>query len=121
MDMDWMIALLASSAGAALVAGIFKLLEVRANHKAGNTRERQAAVAEKIDKNAGTIDTLRSALRVILHDRIKHLARKYISDGAVAYDDRRDLIEMHGIYHGGLSGNGNLDALMEEFKRVPIK
>ena len=56
--------------------------------------------------------SLRVGERVILHDRIK-----YLGD----FDDRQDLIDMHGVYHNALGGNGNLDKLMEEVMELPVK
>jgi len=106
--------------GAAIVTGIFKLLEMRMSGTISNGEEMRKRVEEKININTVYIDTLSAAIRVILHDRIKHLARVYISNDKVSYDDRRDLIEMHKIYHEGLGGNGNLDALMKDFMDIQI-
>lgn len=37
--------------------------------------------------------SLRVGERVILHDRIKYLGRRFIRDGEIDFDDRQDLIE----------------------------
>lgn len=65
--------------------------------------------------------SLRVGERVILHDRIKYLGRRFIRDGELDFDDRQDLIDMHGVYHNALGGNGNLDKLMEEVMELPVK
>lgn len=65
--------------------------------------------------------SLRVGERVILHDRIKYLGRRFIRDGKIDFDDRQDLIDMHGVYHNALGGNGNLDKLMEEVMELPVK
>lgn len=65
--------------------------------------------------------SLRVGERVILHDRIKYLGRRFIRDGEIDFDDRQDLIDMHGVYHNALGGNGNLDKLMEEVMELPVK
>ena len=54
-------------------------------------------------------------------DRIKYLGRRFIRDGKIDFDDRQDLIDMHGVYHNALGGNGNLDKLMEEVMELPVK
>ncbi len=60
-------------------------------------------------------------IRILLHNRIKSLARTHILKRAVSYDDRRDLTEKHRIYHDALGGNGNLDSIMADLMRVPLK
>ena len=45
----------------------------------------------------------------------------YTADGKIDFDDRQDLIDMHGVYHNALGGNGNLDKLMEEVMELPVK
>ena len=57
----------------------------------------------------------------MLYDRIRYLGLKYIQDGAVDFDDRRILKEMHDCYHERLGGNGDLDNLMREVNRLPLK
>lgn len=78
------------------------------------TEELRSLKAEQIASNV----SFRNALRVELQDRIKYLSRSYIKAGAISYDDRRDLIKMHEIYHDTLGGNGDLDHLMGEVKRL---
>lgn len=76
------------------------------------------ALKEQSDE---TQNTFNHAIRTILQDRIKYLSRAYIRNGQVDYDDRRDLIKMHEVYHNVLGGNGDLDSLMEDVKELPIK
>lgn len=54
-------------------------------------------------------------------DKIKFLGLKYISEGVVDYDDRRLLHKMHHNYHTELGGNGDLDAIMAEVDKLPLK
>ena len=49
------------------------------------------------------------------------LARYYSANGAVDFDDRRILNQMHKSYHDGLGGNGDLDNIMSEVNRLPLK
>jgi len=108
--MDWLLKVLASGAGVALVAGVFKLME-----------NRQALNIISKNKRRSDIDVLNAAIRVILHDRIKYLVRQHMNKGEVSFDDRRDVIEMYKIYHDELGGNGNLTALLDTYKKLPIK
>ena len=41
--------------------------------------------------------------------------------GVPRVDDRRVLNEMHHCYHDGLGGNGDLDNLMQEVNKLPLK
>lgn len=91
------------------------------NNSAANSKSRQKNFEEKLDALASRVDVLQSAIRIILHDRIKYLARAYIAKNEVTFDDRRDLIDMHKIYHDGLGGNGNLDAIMKQFMEITVK
>lgn len=56
---------------------------------------------------------LESADRIILKDRIKHLAKTYIARGYIMSDELEDIHEMHNCYHD-LGGNGFLNTLMKK-------
>lgn len=125
--MDWLISILGSGLTVAAVTGILKIMDTRIVHKAGAAKDRWAAVERKIDsntegigRNTDSIGALKEALRVILHDRLKHLAQEHIAAGAITYGDRGDLMDMHRIYHDALGGNGNLAALMEALLNLPL-
>ena len=92
-------AAVSSSALSAVIAGIFGVLQGRKNKKDGVSK----------------------GVRQLLYDRIKYLGRCYISDGTISAEDLEDLMQMHGIYHTDLGGNGYLDNLMEQVKHLPIK
>lgn len=96
--MEIIIAVLGSSATAAIISGLFGLFRDR--------KKRQDGVAKGV--------------RQLLYDRIKFLGRSYISKREISSEDLEDLIEMHRIYHNDLDGNGYLDSLMEAVKRLPI-
>lgn len=97
--MEILIAILGSSALSSIIAGIFALVT---RHK---------------DKQNG----VSKGVRQLLYDRIKHLGRRYIADGTISQEDLEDLMQMHGIYHTDLGGNGYLDNLMEQVKRLPLR
>lgn len=135
------IAILGGSAGAAVINGIFKLMELAANRqaqkadkaeaKADNDRLQDSDIAEiktiikSINEKISTLEKKIADLIVgeqeSLGDRIKHLCLKYIEQGFVWADDLADLKRMHGAYHTTLNGNGFYDDLMDKVKELPIR
>ena len=97
--MEILLAIIGSGALSSIIAGIFSLIQNRKNKKDGVSK----------------------GVRQLLYDRIKYLGRCYISDGTISAEDLEDLMQMHGIYHTDLGGNGYLDSLMEQVKHLPIK
>ena len=99
-----------TACGAAVVAGIFTLIS--------QTLQRRS------DKKSG-VDTklcaITKALEILMLDRIKYLGQAYLRDGAVDFDDRRLLNQMHDAYHNKLGGNGDLDVIMAEVNKLPLK
>lgn len=75
----------------------------------------------KESETAKMVNTLREADKCILLDRIIHLGQTYIKEGAIDFDDRRRLREMHKSYHFGLGGNGDADAIMDAVDKLPLK
>lgn len=84
-------------------------------------RQRRKRKYDKDDGKDKNIEALKTGLKWVIYDRIRYLGLKYISEGAVDFDDRRILKEMHNTYHEGLGGNGDLDNLMNEVNRLPLK
>lgn len=70
---------------------------------------------EKKKKHGG----VEAGVRALLYDKIKYLGTKYISDGKVATDELEDIIAMHNTYKQELGGNGFLDAIMDDVKKLP--
>lgn len=64
-------------------------------------------------------------IRWLLQDRLEHLARKYLADGVVTYEELKNWNKGHYIYHEILGGNGDLNnvksALEELYKKGKIK
>ena len=96
--MEIFLAVLGSGALSALISGVFALI-----------RDRKACK-----------DGVRAGVRQLLYDKIKFLGRKYIAACEVSAEDLEDLIDMHKIYHDDLSGNGYLDHIMTEVKKLRI-
>ena len=119
--MEIVLAIIGGGAGAALVAGVFSLLQWRLNRKAqkeDNAENRQAKTcAERgaeIQELTRMVGVLCVADRTILYDRIKHLGKSYIARGYITVEEKEDLSVMHSVYHDKdkLNGNGFLDDLM---------
>lgn len=119
---------LSGAGGAALVAGVFALLQWVLNRHAKKQDTASAASAgicaargEEIKEVKRLIDVLVVADRTILYDRIKHIGKSYIARGYVTLEELEDLERMHQVYHDKdkLNGNGFLDELMKTVKSLP--
>lgn len=119
--MDVFLSIIRESCGAALVAGIFGLIQWKLNRNAKkeDTAEQQSvalckARGEDIKELSRMVEVLCEADRTILYDRIKHLGKSYIARGYVTVEELEDLNMMHSVYHDKdkLKGNGFLDNLM---------
>lgn len=123
--MEFLQQLLLGGVGAGIVAGIFKLAEWGLNRRAtveDTERERRFADCDargrEIESIQKTLDSLVVADRVVLYDRIKHLAKSHIVRGWISVEDYEDLTTMHQVYHDKLDGNGFLNTLMETVSQL---
>lgn len=96
--MEWLVDLLGGAAGAAIVAGAFSLVQSRAARK----------------------DAKAKAIRYIMLYIIQERAKQHIKEGEITLEDRRSLHHWHDLYHYGLGGNGDADALMAQVDRLPL-
>lgn len=106
---ELVIAILGGGAAAAVVSGIIQIVIWKMNRKAA-----------KEDKNDHNNQCVRTALKLLMHDRIKYLGKRYIADGFIDAEDLRDLMAMHACYHDDLDGNGFLDSVMKQVENLPI-
>jgi hypothetical protein len=120
-EVELILAIIGGGAGAALVAGVFGLLQWRLNRKAQKedraADRRQAdcsARGKEIEELRRLVKVLCLADRTLLYDRIKYLAKAHIEKGHITVEDLEDLNMMHSVYHDKdkLDGNGFLDNLM---------
>lgn len=98
--------------------------EDKAEAKADTSKEmdeRITKLEEGIEKLNRMMENLIESQKNLLFDRIKYLCRCYISDGEIDFDDLRSLNALHNSYHSGLGGNGDLDVLMEQARKLPLK
>ena len=96
--MEWLADLLGGAAGAALVAGIFALIQNRAARKNSHGK----------------------ALRYLMLYVIQERAKQHIKDGTITLEDRRSLHHWHNLYHNELGGNGDADALMSQVDKLRL-
>ena len=105
----------------ALVAGLAAIVGALIAQVGEGIRQKRKRKYEKSDSKEADIEALKDGQKWLLYDRIRHLGQKYITDGCVDFDDRRILNQMHKSYHDGLGGNGDLDVIMTEVNRLPLK
>ena len=65
-------------------------------------------------------DAIVAGLKVLTVDRVRYLGRCYILDGKISLEDRENLEEMYTAYKS-LGGNGHLETIMAEVRRLPIE
>lgn len=129
---DILLALLGGGVAVTIIEGIKEAIAWRRNRKA--LQEDRAAENEEkkteerisnLESDVSEIKALASALvesqKNILFDRIQYLCRRYISEGNIDFDDLRGVNNLHHSYHDELGGNGDLDVLMEQVRKLPLK
>ena len=123
--MEFLKTFLGGAGGAAIVAGLFALIQWRLNRKAQKEDKAVAmnaancaARGEEIKALQNNVNALIVADRTILYDRIKHLAKSYIKRGWISVEEYEDLKRMHKVYHDDLGGNGFLDSIMAEVDKT---
>lgn len=102
---ELILSIIGGSCGAAIVSGVFALLQYR--------------VARR-DKLAEKADAQNKALRYLMLYIIQERAKQHIKDACISLDDRRSLHHWHDLYHNGLGGNGDADALMTQVDKLPL-
>lgn len=105
----------------AVIAGLAAVIGGVISQLGEGIRQRRKRKFEKADGKDQDIEALKAGLKWVLYDRIRFLGQRYIASGAVDFDDRRVLNEMHKSYHDGLGGNGDLDVLMHAVNTLPLK
>lgn len=128
--MELLKSLLGGAGGAAIVSGLYGLIQWWLNRKA-QKEDRAAEDQESKCEQRGEdmrdlsrkMDVLFLADRTILYDRIKHLAKSYIAQGFVTVEDLEDINRMHAVYHDPdkLDGNGFLKDLMHTVNSLEIR
>lgn len=119
---------LGGAGGAALVAGVFAVIQWLLNRHAKKRdtaavtgAEFCAARGAELEEVKRLVNVLVVADRTILYDRIKHIGKTYINRGYVTLEELEDLEKMHAVYHDKdkLGGNGFLDSVMKAVRSLP--
>ena len=102
---ELILSIIGGSCGAAIVSGVFALIQYR--------------VARR-DKLSEKADAQNKALRYLMLYIIQERAKQHLKDECISLDDRRSLHHWHDLYHNGLGGNGDADALMAQVDKLPL-
>lgn len=85
---------------------------------------KQDKIREKIDTIIADLiaktDAIIAAQKVLIVDRVRYVGSCYIYAKEIDLDDKETLHNMHKAYKG-LGGNGDLDTIMTEVDKLPIK
>ena len=88
--------------------------------KIDNLTREVAQLGKKVEKLSSDLDkeiadncSLQAGLREMLYDRIKHLCRRYETEGEIREEEYNSLKRMWQVYHNDLGGNGYLNSEME--------
>lgn len=126
--MNLLQAILGGAVGAAFVTGAFSIIKWVLERKAAKEDRREDKKDAKEQQKDSELEEIKEeignlavAMRMQMYDRIKHLGNSYLKKGFITSEELADLIEMHGVYHNTLKGNGFLDTLMEKVKALPVK
>lgn len=104
-----MAAFAAGGLGVAVVNGVFALLQFFVQRRARKKDEKE-------DEN----DVIRKALQYLLLYNIEERCKFFIERGEISLDELRKLHKWHKIYHDGLGGNGDADALMKKVENLKL-
>ena len=103
--MEVILSIIGGGCGAAIVSGAFAFAQFLINRR---------------DKRSGKADCQNKALRYLMLYIIQERAKQHIKDKSISLDDRRSLHHWHDLYHNGLGGNGDADALMKQVDELPL-
>ena len=102
MTWEFLAAIIGGSFGAAIVSLVQFLIGRHDKKKAGESAERKA---------------LRYLMLYIIQERCKEL----LARGWTTLEERRSIGHWHDVYHDGLGGNGDADALMQQVMELPLR
>ena len=74
---------------------------------------------KKADDKEGAIKALAAAQKVLMIDRVRHLGAGYIEAGEISLEYKETLLDMYAAYKA-LGGNGHLETVMNEIKRLKV-
>lgn len=101
-----LVAFIAGGSLSAIVSGVFSIILYK---------------SKKRDADEDKDDAVLKGVRYLMLYIIQERAEKYISNKCITVDERRSLHKWHELYHNGLHGNGDADALMDDVDALPLK
>lgn len=104
--MEMVLSILSGSCGAALVTAGLAFAQYLISRR---------------DSSSKKEDVQSKALRYLMLYIIQERAKQHIAEGSITLEDRRMLRHWHDLYHNGLGGNGDADALMQQLDRLPLQ
>ena len=104
--MEVIACIIGGSCGAAIVSGSFAFAQFLLTRR---------------DKRTGKTDAKSKALRYLMLYIIQERAKQHICERCISLEDRRSLHHWHDLYHNGLGGNGDADALMAQVDKLPLE
>lgn len=115
--MNTILVALISGVSAAVIGVIGNIIINRLNRKdkkEDKQEDKQAAADARLT-------AINNGLKLLMLDKIKYLGLRFISEGGITYEDRSLLHRMHDNYHNELGGNGDLDQIMDDVDKLPLK
>lgn len=92
--------------------------------KQEQTDQRVNELIEEVHKymldNGELMQNIIKSNKLIMLDRIKHIALGYIRAGKISYEDRKLLHNMWDEYHNAWNGNGDLNLIMSDVDELPL-
>ena len=115
-------------------AGIGWIVKRAAAKKDKKEEKTEKKVEEQIDEARQDIEQIKEQMKVfeemldlqretskfILYDRLRYLAKCFLADGEISFEDRNTWNAMHECYHKN-GGNGTMKQLAEAVNALPVK
>lgn len=120
-----MLEIFISAAAGAAVTGTFTVIvwalnrgAAKADRQLEEDKKEDKALEDRLGNIESCIEALVVAERRAYYDRIKSLGKEHIAHGEVTTEEFEDFLAMHKIYHDTLKGNGFLDDVVKDVRRL---
>ena len=121
MTVEILTIIASSSLLAIIVKEVFEIIKHQRDRKEQKEDGEKLDIVQRLERIEKQNTANSEASKYLLYDKIRHLAEKHIAEGEITFDDRSMLHKMHNVYHFELDGNGDLDTLMAEVDKLPLK
>lgn len=120
-----MLEILISAAAGAAVTGTFTVIvwvlnrnAVKEDRRIEEDKKESNELEERLSNIENSIKALIVAERRSYYNSIKKMGKEYLAAGEISTEDLEDFLETHSIYHGPLEGNGFLDGIVKDVRRL---